>query len=151
MCFEQADKCLADAVGKKHMRQFFRMRVREARTVFAEAADFFQRAGDAVRISRELHGRGVGEKFALAADGGLNQASEKNADVADDEQRKAKNWQRILSATAPAAARGLQKNSPDDREAKNSKNRSHEAQVEPHVAIQNVAELVADDALQFVA
>jgi hypothetical protein len=57
----------------------------------------------------------------------------------------------ILSATASAAARGLQKNSPDDREAKNSENGSHEPQIEPHVAVENVAELVADDALQFVA
>src|SRR5665213_3178724 len=114
MRFKQADESLADAVGKKHMRQFFRMRVREARAVFAEAADFFQRAGDAVWVSRELNGRGVCQKFALAADGGLNQASEKNADIADDEQRKPQNWQRILPATAPAAARGLQKNPPDD-------------------------------------
>src|SRR5471030_1995269 len=129
MCFEQADKCLADAVGKKHMRQFFRMRVREARTVFAEAADFFKRAGDAVWISRELHGRSVGKKFALAADGGLNQASEKNADVADDQQRESENRKRILSATATTAARGLQKNPSDDGEAQNSENRSHEPQI----------------------
>jgi len=63
------------------------MRVAEARTRFAQAADFFQRAGDASRIARELDGRGIGEKFALAADSGLNEAPEKNTDVADDEQQ----------------------------------------------------------------
>ena len=123
----------------------------QARAGFAEAADFFQRAGDAAGIARELHGRGVGQKFALAADGGLDEPAEKNADVADDQQRKAEKRQRILSAAASAAARGLQQNPADDGEAKNAEDDAHEPQVEPHVAVEDVAEFVADDALQFVA
>ena len=123
----------------------------EARAGFAEAADFFQRAGDAAGIARELDGRGVGEKFALAADGGLDEPSEKNADVADEQQHETENRQRILSAPAPAAARRLQENPADDGEAKNAEDDSHEPEVQPHVAVQNVAEFVADDALQFVA
>ena len=43
------------------------------------AADFLQRAGEPAGIARELHGRGVGQKFALTADGGLNQSAEENA------------------------------------------------------------------------
>ena len=151
MGFEQADERFADAVSKKHVRKFLGVRVAEARTRFAKAADFFQRAGDASRIARELDGRGVGEKFTLAADGGLNEPSKKNADVTDEQQDEAEQWQRILSATAPAAARRLQKNPSDDGEAKDAKNDSHEPEVQPHIAIENVAEFVADDALQFVA
>jgi hypothetical protein len=151
MGFEQADERFADAVAEKHMRQLLGVRVAEARTRFAEAADFFQRAGNAARIARELDGRGVGEKLALAADGGLDETTEKNADVADDEQSKTEQGQGILSATAPAAARRLQENAPDDGEAENSENDSHEPEVHPHIAVQNVAEFVADDALQFVA
>ncbi len=45
------------------------------------AADFLKRAGKSGGIARELHGRGVGQKFALAADGGLNESPKKNADA----------------------------------------------------------------------
>jgi hypothetical protein len=34
---------------------------------------------------------------------------------------------------------------------KNAEDDAHEPEVQPHVAVQDVAELVADDALQFVA
>ena len=151
MGFEQADERLADAVSKKHVRKFLGVRVAEARTRFAEAADFFQRAGDAAGIARELDGRSVGEKFALAADGGLDEPSKKNADVADNQQREAEYWQGILSASAPAAARRLQENPSNDGEAEDAKDDSHEPEIQPHVAVQDVAEFVADDALQFVA
>ena len=56
-----------------------------------------------------------------------------------------------MAAAATAAARRLQQNAADDGEAKDAKNNSHEPEVQPHVAIENVAEFVADDALQFVA
>ena len=46
------------------------------------AADFFEGAADAGGIAGELHGGGVGQKLALAGDGGLNQTAEKIADVA---------------------------------------------------------------------
>ena len=48
------------------------------------SADLFEGAGDARRIAGELHGRGVGQKLPLARDGGLNQATEEIAHVADD-------------------------------------------------------------------
>jgi len=68
------------------------MRVAEARAVFAESADFFQRASDATGISGELNGRSIGEKFALAADGGLDEPSKKNTDVTDDSAAQAPIW-----------------------------------------------------------
>ncbi len=53
------------------------------------AADFFQRSGDAGGIARELDGRGVGEEFALARDGGLDHAAEKIPHIADEKQGQA--------------------------------------------------------------
>ena len=40
---------------------------------------------------------------------------------------------------------------PTDRRPEQSVHQPHQPQVQPRVAIQNVAELVGDDALQFVA
>ena len=151
MGFQQANERFADAISEKHVGQFLGMGVAQARARFAQAADFFQRAGDASGIARELNGRGVGQKFALAADGGLDEPPKKNADVADDQQQQTEQRQRILPAPASAAARRLQQNPADDGEAKNAEDDSHEPEVQPHVAVQNMAELVADDALQFVA
>jgi len=53
-----------------------------------ESADFFQRAADPAGIAGELHGRGVGEEFALPRDRGLDQPAEEHADVPHDEQRE---------------------------------------------------------------
>ena len=39
----------------------------------------------------------------------------------------------------------------DDGEAEDAENDSEQAEIEPHVAVQDVAELVGDDALQFIA
>ena len=49
----------------------------------AVTTDFLERAGKSAGVAGELHGRGVGEKFALTADGGLNETSKKNADAAN--------------------------------------------------------------------
>ena len=46
-------------------------------------------AGDAVRAAGELHGGGVGEEFALAADGGLDELREENANPSDEIQNRA--------------------------------------------------------------
>ena len=45
----------------------------------------------------------------------------------------------------------MQHHAPDDGEAEDTKDHAHEPQVEPHVAVENVAELVRDHALEFVA
>ena len=75
----------------------------------------------------------------------------KNADVADEQQDQAKQRQGVLAAPAPAAARRLQENASDDGEAEDAKDDSHEPEVHPHVTVEDMAEFMADDALQFVA
>ena len=53
------------------------------------AGDFFEGAADAGGVAGELDGGGVGQKFALAGDGGLDEAPEEIADVADDQEAEA--------------------------------------------------------------
>jgi len=50
----------------------------------------------------------------------------------------------------PAAQSNLQQYSAEDRKAKDAENDPHQAQVQAHVTVQDVAEFVADDSLQFV-
>src|SRR5271169_5422217 len=105
----------------------------------AVTAELLQRAGKSGGIARELHGGSVGEKFALAAHGGLDQATEKNADGADDEQRNPDERQRIFVA---AAALRIEQNPSDGGEAQDSKKNAHELDVEPHIPVKNVAEFM---------
>jgi hypothetical protein len=59
-----------------------------------EAADLLERAGDAFRVARELHRRGVGQELALAAHGRLDQVAEERAEEADHRQAGAERQQR---------------------------------------------------------
>ena len=58
-------------------------------------ADSLERAGDSVRIARELHGRGVGQELALPRDGRLDEVAEEQADEAEHHERQADDEQRI--------------------------------------------------------
>src|SRR5437588_1845229 len=113
-----------------------------------QAADFFQCARQSRGIARELHRRCVREKFALAADCGLDEAAKEHASPAEDQKCKPEQGKGI--AVSAAAAR-LEQNAPDNRQAYDAENDSHEAQIKPHVAVENVAEFVANDALQLIA
>jgi len=75
----------ADAIAEKHVAEIGRVFGFQARAK-AVLSDFLKRAGKPRRIACELHGRGISQKFALAADGGLNQPAKKNADGAEDHQ-----------------------------------------------------------------
>src|SRR5947207_9195581 len=120
--------------------------MRLQRGTFTDTANLFQGAGESRRITRELDGRCVREKFALPTYRGLHQASEQNPDPADDDQGQPQEEERprILSA-------GANENATDDGETKDAEDETHQAQVEFHVAVEQVAELVRDHALQFVA
>src|ERR1700758_587255 len=109
-----------------------------------ESADFLQRARQPSRIACELHGRSIGQDFALAANCRLNQSSEECACPPNDNERQTNQRQRILASTRP------DEYPTDNGEAKNSKDQTHEAQIQSHVAVENVAELVSDYSLKFV-
>ena len=148
MRVHHVEERLAHAVAEEHVAGFLGVRRLELRAE-AQAADLLQRAGQARRVARELHRRGVGEKLALPADGRLDEPAEEDANPANHDQRQPQQRQRVLVLAAAAA--GVEQDPADDRQAKDAEDDAHQAQVEPHVAVEDVAELVADHALQFVA
>ncbi|OQB88778.1 MAG: hypothetical protein BWX84_02777 [Verrucomicrobia bacterium ADurb.Bin118] len=141
---ERAEERFAHRIAKEHVAGLRRPFGVEGGAV-DQTADFLQGAGQALRVARELHRGGIRQKLALPAHGGLNQSSEEHAHPAQQHQHQTKQGQRIVPPP------GAQKDAPDDRQAKNAENDAHEAQVQPHVPVQDVAELVSDDALQFIA
>ena len=124
-------------------------------------ANLRKRAGDAVRIARVLHSSSVGEKLALPADRGLNQAPKEHAERADaphdeshDDEPGAdrRSWV-VLSSTR------TRKRRTDEAEADVPENTDgHDAcddrgcpRIDARIAVENVAVLVRDDALHLVA
>ena len=122
--------------------------VRQHRPV--TGGDFLQRPADAGRVARELHGRGVGQEFAAARNRRLDDPGAQHADETDHEQGKAGADQegRAL-AIAPAAY--AHHAAADERDQQDTVQQTGQAQVEAHVAVEDVAELVRDHALQLVA
>ena len=62
-------------LGKETVADLLGSRISHNR-LLREAADPFQRAGDSLRVARELHRGGIGQKLALPTDAGLDQAAE---------------------------------------------------------------------------
>ncbi len=102
---------------------------------------FLQRARQPGWIARKLDRGGVCQNLSLTTNGRLDQSPEENACPANDDEGQPKQGQGILASAC------LDENSTDNGQAKNSKNQADEAQIEPHIAIKNVAELVSDHSL----
>src|SRR5947208_15785080 len=102
---------------------------------------FLERARQPGWIARKLHRGGVGQDFALPTNGGLDQSPKEDACPTDDNegQTNYRNWK--------LASSRLNEDPTDNRQAENPENQAHEAQIEPHIAIKNVAELVSDYSL----
>ena len=145
--------------AEKHVADFLGVRVAYLRR-FGPAADLLERPGNSVGQSGELHRRGVGQKLALPRDGALDQLSKKQTDRADHEQANADHQddhQRAATAffvaAATAAPRGAHRSQHEPADQGNHENPvkdADQADVQPHVAVENVAELVGHHALQLV-
>ncbi len=148
----------AEAGGRpaeEHVTGLRRVRVLHPRAGH-EAADLPERAGDAARMPRELHGGGVGQELALPADGGLDQVAEERARETDDRQPGAEREDRqgalvVPGASAPGVERHPQHEVADHPDEEDAVEQADQPDVQPHVPVQDVAELVGDDALEFVA
>ena len=118
-----------------------------------EPGDLAEGRGEAERVARELDRRGIGEILTLARDRGLDDLAEKDAPGADEQHHDAgedhgqRDRRGILTPHGTGQAeeditqlsqRGQAGDGPDD------------AQVELHVSVTDVAELVGDDALELV-
>ncbi len=149
----------AETLREKEVADGGALVVRE-RGAHGVAGDFFEGAADAGGVARELDGGGVGEEFALAGDGGLDEAAEKIADVADDEEAEAggadgdENAAGIFAVAGRSeagATEGGEDAATDETEDEDAEDERGETQVEAHVAVEDVTELVGHDALEFVA
>ena len=146
---------VADAVAEEQVARLLGVRAGEARAR-AEAADLAQRAGEPERVAGELCRGGVGEELALARHRALDQSREEDADVADDQQREAEQEDGSRSALLAAARRraaavAAQDPVADQTDDQDAVENAHQADVEPPVAVEQMAHLVADHALQLVA
>ena len=83
MSRHQSAPRVTQAVAEEQVAGFFGVLGFELRTGLA-AADFLKCAGKAERISCELHGGSVRQKFALPGNRALNQTAKENADPPND-------------------------------------------------------------------
>ena len=133
---------------EKHVRGLLRAcRAQQAPPSLPTNLD--QRAAQPVRVSRELDGRGIGQPFALARDPSLQKASEQPAQRTDDRQGKGQGGKHQGQREHPRQ----RANDPEGQVAHpdQASDPRDEPYVHPHVAIQDVAEFVGDDALQLIA
>ena len=140
---------------EQQVRDFLGVGIHEAGTG-AERADLHQRVPEALRVARELDGGGVGQRFAVTRDRGLDQPPEEEADPAEREhdQRRDeddRNASPAFASAAAAARRQAQDRARDHRDHGEPEQQADQARAEAHVAVQHVAELVGDHALQLVA
>ena len=142
-----------DSLGKEQVRHLLRVRIGEARAR-APRADLDERVSEPARVARELHGRSVGERLAVPRDRRLDQAPEEKADPAEhqhDEGGHVDHGEPAATLPAAAARREPQDRARDHRNHGEAEEEPDQPRAEPHVAVQDMAELMGDDALQLVA
>ena len=125
--------------------------------VRAQRQDRVERARDRLGIARELHARRVGEQLALARDRGLDGVGGERAGKADEGDERAAHREQRLPAPLFALLRLKFLSHLEDHvlarvdQPLQAGEQAHQAHVERHVAVEDVAELVAHHALQLVA
>ena len=118
-----------------------------------EPGDFFQRRGEAERITGELHRGGIGEVFALTGDRGLDEARKEDAAEPDEHHDESGDGHGpgVVLAARTRAQSDADENITQLREGGQTGDGADDAQVKFHVSVADMAELVGDDALQLVA
>ena len=139
---------------KQHVRHFFHVGTADSRSVIGRG-DLHQRTAQAGGIAGELHGGRVGQRFAGTGHRRLNQATEEQPHIADDEHRKCRHHDHadatasfLIAATARSKS---QHGASKDRDGKQAEQQTHQPDVQAHIAVEDVTELVGDDPLQFRA
>ena len=117
----------------------------------AIAADFLQGVGDPVGLASELNGGCVGQELPLPRHAGLDNPPAEQPDCAERSEAEAKDADDHGAARVVDVAEAAQDQAADHRQSHDAEQDAHQANVEAHVAVQYVTELVPDDALQLVA
>ncbi len=106
--------------------------------VAGENADLLQGGCQAHRVASELYSRGVGQVFALARDGRLNQLSKEDTDPSDENQAESyhgkSNFGFSIVTTAPDGAT-MEENAADHGEEDQTKDEGDQADIELHIAV----------------
>ena len=142
--------------GEEHVRKLLAVQG-EHHGGRAQGEDRIQRARDRLRVASELHARRVGEKLALPRDGGLDRIRGEASRKADErDQCPEERADCVGIAFFPRHALGLPGGAIHQllallAEPRQSGQDADQPQVERHVSIEDVAELVTHDALQLLA
>ena len=119
-----------------------------------ESADFLQCARDPVRVAGKLNRRGIRQVFSLPTHRRLDQTTEKGAGKADDHQsdRQRQYSARVFTATASAPRKrsGIQQIVANNAENQDAIQHADQTDVEPHIAIKDMAELMGNNTLQLL-
>jgi hypothetical protein len=142
-----------NAFGKKSVTGCGSAWTSHARTV-GQTADLLQRSGNAVRVARELNCGGVGQVFPLPAHRGLDEVAEKRSGKTDGHQAQSERQDAgptlVVAASAAGERRRAQQEITDDAKHQDAIEYAHQADIEPHIAVEDMAELMGDDALQLL-
>src|SRR5262245_4719935 len=79
---------MADGISEEQVAGLLGLGSADVRALF-QRADLLESAGNPVRISGELHGRGIGQKLTLPAHRGLDEVAEEDADISQHVQGQA--------------------------------------------------------------
>ena len=123
--------------------------------------DALQRARQPVRVARKLHRSGISEVFPLPRDSALDHLCEKDAYVSDHNQANAKQQQdhaqvallptaRVAVPSARKSGRAHQAEA-NHGDGQNARKDANQADIQAHVAVNDVAEFVRDHPLQLLA
>src|SRR3546814_5301814 len=86
----------ADAVAEQHVADLLGLAAVGQLRALVDTRDLLQRAGKARGLAGELHRRRVGQRFARAADAGLDHAPEQQPDVADRSEEHTSELQSLM-------------------------------------------------------
>ena len=117
-------------------------------------------AGDPLGVPGVVHGSGVGEEFPLPADRGLDEAGHERADgtdcheqETDDDQGESDGRARVLFPSSGVQEYGSEESEADptdEPDGHDAEDHPGDADVQSHVAMDDVAELVGHDPLELV-
>ena len=135
---------------KQHVRDLLGLRLLQS-TALSDAGDLQQRTLQALGIAGELDRGRIRKPLAPPADRRLDHPAADAPEPADDRKRRP-DQEQVRTALAAAPARRM----PEDQtthqcDEHQPEQPADQAQIQAHVAIQDVAELVRDHTLEFVA
>ena len=146
---EQIAKTKPQGFAETHMAHVFG--VYRIQVGAVAVTDLDQRTGQAGRVTGELYRGGVGQQLSLPGNGGLDQPTEKQAQIAHHYQSQRHQYQAVALAVGGAATGGAaQHEFADLAHCQNARKHGDQSQIQAHVSVKNMTEFMGDHALEFV-